>query len=202
MDRVKTVTLLEVNQYFSDELKVVMEKHSIVAQETSLQYLASLLSRHLESKNFFHEGPDGKLSDYFLGELYGQYLKASGEEQKLLLQRLGDVCLLLSGFFAESIQRKVVDIGYYFGMGGSAYAQLSELVHTEVPRAMYSELADKFEPFSNVLGEMSERSGLQSNKDVLRLYERWTHTGSDRLKNLLQEQGIAIPLHGTLKLKH
>lgn len=202
MDKVKPATLTDVQEFFSTELKTLMEKHQVSAREASLNYLAGLLSRNLESKNFFAIGPDGKPEESLLTELYGKYHQVDGEEKKQVLQRMGDMCLLMSGFFSERLQRKALDIGYYFGMGGTAYAQLSTLQVSTEPRQMYSELAEKFKPYSNVLGEMSERSGLQTNKDVLRLYERWVATGSNRLRNILNEQGIQIPMKSDLKIKH
>jgi hypothetical protein len=41
---------------------------------------------------------------------------------------------------------------------------------------------------------MSSRSGIQSNADLLRLYEKWLITRSDRLRSLLGEHGIAAPI--------
>lgn len=112
-----------------------------------------------------------------------------------ILQRIGDLCLVISGYFGESLQSKLVDVEYYFGMGGTAYETLSLLENNTQSKGVYQELSGKFQPFSNVLGEMSERSGLQSNKDILRIYDRWMVTGSDRLRKILNEQGIQPVAH-------
>lgn len=200
MDRVKPATLTDLRDFFALELKSVMEKHKLSARDTSIVYLASLLSKNIESERFFGVGPDGKPAETLLIDLYSQYLQAQTEEKKLILQRLGDICLMISGYFSESLRRKVVDLGYYFGMGGSAYYSLSTMVQETGPRETFDELASKFESFSNVLGEMSERSGIQSNKDVLRLYERWMTTGSDRLKSILNDKGIVTPVKVNMKV--
>ena len=55
---------------------------------------------------------------------------------------------------------------------------------------MFDELAEKFSGFVDVLGEVSERTGLTSNTDLLRLYERWLRTKSRRSGDLLVKQGI------------
>ncbi|NBX69110.1 MAG: hypothetical protein EBR01_09145 [Proteobacteria bacterium] len=199
MDRVKPATVTDLQNYFTLELKSVLDKHKVPARDASVIYLASLLSRHIESEKFFGVGPDGKLADTLLTDLYAQYLKAQTEEKKIILRRLGDICLMISGYFAESIRGKIVDLGYYFGMGGTAYSNLAHLVIEAEPKETFDELSAKFESFSNVLGEMSERSGLQSNKDVLRLYERWIVTGSDRLRSLLTDKGIPVPVKTSLK---
>lgn len=200
MERVKPATFADVRDFFILELRSVIEKHNISVKENSIFYVASLLSKNIETGQFFQTGPDGKPSDTLLTELYLQYLQAKEEEKKVILQRLGDLCLMVSGYFSESIRRKVVDIGFYFGMGGSAYYSLSTLTQEKQSKETFDELSNKFESFSNVLGEMSERCGVQSNKDVLRLYERWIATGSDRLKSLLNEKGISTPFKINLKV--
>ncbi len=200
MERVKPATVTDLMDYFTLELKSVMELHRLSAREGSILYLASLLSKNIETERFFGVGADGKPSDTLLTELYIQYLQAREEEKRIILQRLGDLCLMISGYFAESIRKKIVDIGFYFGMGGSAYYALSSMVQERESKQTFDELSTKFQCFSNVLGEMSERSGLQSNKDVLKLYERWIETGSDRLKNLLDEKGIKTPFKINMKV--
>ncbi len=194
MDRVKAATVADARQFFEGELRQVLQKHRVDAGEESVDYLVELLLRYMESKNFFVQNEEGKLEDNFLVDLYSEYIVADTQKKRLVLQRLGDVCLLVSGFFAESVTRKLTDLQYYFGMGGSAYQQLSLLQNTSRSRKLYLELSKKFRPFSNALGEMSERTGVQSNKDILRLYERWVVTGSERLREKLSEHGIKTPI--------
>ena len=50
---------------------------------------------------------------------------------------------------------------------------------------VFDELSDKFPAFVDVLGEVSERTALTSNADLLRLYEKWLRTGSRRSGDLL-----------------
>lgn len=187
MERVKAAKLSAAREYFTAELKTVMEKQHVSARPGSFEYIVDLMVRYLESENFFVKGPEGKLQQNVLADLYAEYRQGTPEARKLTLQRLGDICLLISGFFADSLKRKLVDLDYYLGMGGSAYWKLSHLTSAQ---GLYRELALKIKPFSDVLGEMSERSGLQTNSDLLRLYERWLFTGSERLKTVLSEHGI------------
>ena len=127
MDRVKTASVSKAREFFAGELKSAMEKHGVSAQQESQEYLVGLLVRHIESEKFFVKTSDGKLENNYLVDLYTEYLQGGTAKKIIVLQRLGDICLLVSGFFSESLQRKVTDIGYYFGMGGTAYKQLSEL---------------------------------------------------------------------------
>jgi len=54
---------------------------------------------------------------------------------------------------------------------------------------VFDELAAKFTGCVEVLTEVSERSALTSNTDVVRLYERWMRTRSRRSEELLAEKG-------------
>lgn len=202
MDRVKGATVTDAKSFFAEELRVAMQKHNVTATHHSLEYLATLLTRFIASENFFKSDPNGKVNEQLLAELYAEYLQSSLEQKKQVLQRLGDVCLMVSGFFSDSLQRKITDSGYYFDMGENAYLQLSGLQNSKDTRKLYGELGSKFKPFSNVLGEMSEKSNVQSNSDLLKTYERWLQTGSDRLKNTLNEKGIKNPFVIDLKIKH
>ena len=44
--------------------------------------------------------------------------------------------------------------------------------------------------FSDVLADISERTAMASNNDVLRMYEKWLRTGSHRDSQRLIERGI------------
>jgi len=190
MERVKPATVADARDFFASELRSVMESHGVSAKPHSFDYLVELMVRFISSDNFFKVSTTGQYEDTVLFELYVEYIQSPKEKKMAILQRIGDLCLLISGYFGESLQSKLVDIDYYFGMGGTAYQTLAELQSNRTTRGIYSELSGKFQPFSNVLGEMSERSGLQSNQDILRLYERWLVTGSDRLRKILGEHGI------------
>lgn len=202
MSEVKPASVKGARDYFTVELKTALERQRISAEADSVEYLTELLLTYMKSDTFFAKGPDGKLENNVLAELYAGAIQGSVETRKLCLKRLGDICLLVTGLFPDSLRRKIVDIDYYFGMGGSAYWQLAHCQLTRLSRTLFAELAQKFVPFSNVLAEMSEKNGLHSNSDLLRLYERWLLTGNDRLKTLLREHGIATPVAVETKIKH
>ena len=78
---------------------------------------------------------------------------------------------------------------YYVAIGGFAYQTLSR-VESDTFSPVFAELGDKFVAFVDVLSEVSERSSCTSNADLLRLYERWLKTGSQRSGQLLIERGV------------
>jgi hypothetical protein len=115
-------------------------------------------------------------------------LQAGGIRRREGLRQVGDVSLFLSGFFADSLARKLVDVDYYITVGGFAYGYLSRQDDGCAP--IFSELAEKFTRFVDVLSEVSDRSSSNSSTDLLRLYERWLKTRSPRNGDLLVERGI------------
>ena len=116
-------------------------------------------------------------------------LESGGSEQRARLRSVGDFSLFMSGFFADSFNRKIVDVDYYVSMGEYAYGSLSrrdEDAFSEV----FRELARKFVGFVDVLSDISERTGGAQRSDILRLYEKWLRTGSSRDGQKLVEHGI------------
>lgn len=200
MSQVQTASIDDIKKYFTQELTAVMNRQQVSAQSESLDYLVDLLMRHLKSENFFHLTKQGNLEDNVVALIYKDYVESEGEVKRHKLRRLGDVCLLMTGLFPESLRKKIVNLEYYWGMGGSAYEKLSELHLSEFTRGVFGELAHKFKDFSHVLSELSERSGLQSNQDLINLYERWLTTGDDRLRDRLVAMGIMMPSAAPIKV--
>jgi hypothetical protein len=138
-----------------------------------------------------------------LAMIYKEALDApSTKERYVMLRRLGDVSLFISGMFAQSLNRSLVDIDYYVAMGGNAYGYLSG---TEGPvsssglKIAFTELAENFVNMIDVLSEVGESTNLNSNYDVLRLYEIWLKTGSRRAADKLKQSGIQPVMTATYR---
>jgi hypothetical protein len=56
--------------------------------------------------------------------------------------------------------------------------------------SVYAELGEKFQKFVDVLNDIRDQAGICSDADVLRQYELWLKTGSERAARLLRRQGI------------
>ena len=114
-------------------------------------------------------------------------------EREAALQRLGDVSLFVAGFFAHGFSRRLVDVDYHIAMGGRAYGALAGS-NARGPRRVlsrvFAELARKFQPVVDALGEISDSARVWSQDDILRQYEIWLRTGSKRAHGLLRQLGI------------
>jgi hypothetical protein len=128
-------------------------------------------------------------------------LQTGGVQQREGLRQVGDVSLFLSGFFADSLARKLVDVDYYVTLGGYAYGFLSRR-DDDGCAPIFSELAEKFTRFVDVLSEVSDRSGTNSSTDLLRLYEEWLRTRSPRNGDQLLARGIVPNQSVTLRFLH
>ena len=183
-------------EFFREQLERAMEHQKVSTSTFTEHYLVNLLSACVHgdlppSEPGYDETP--------LAVLYVRAVQASRAERTRLLRTMGDTALFVSGFFADSLSRKLVDLGYYKAMGGHAYARLSRedaALGGGLGATVFSELSDRFSEFADVLAEVSETSRLSTNTSVLRLYERWVQTGSRRAAALLAERGIAPLLPG------
>ena len=172
-------------EYFKDLVEGALEHQRIASSDHATFYLVSLLAGFV-----CPDRSDGRpLPDEPLAVRLGRALHTGGVQQREGLRRVGDVSLFISGFFADSLARKLVDVEYYIALGGYAYGSLAR--HDEDACAdIFAELAEKFVSYVDVVAEVSERSSMNTNTELLRLYEKWLRTGSRRNGELLVERGI------------
>lgn len=171
-------------EYFKELVDGALSHQGLATQELTAYYVVQLLASFLQRP----VSPDQKDQPPLAVRL-ARALDAGGVQQRASLREIGDVSLFISGFFSESLARKLVDVDYYVSIGGCAYNALSR-VETDTFSPVFAELATKFVGFVDVLTEVSERTSCASNADLLRLYERWLRTGSARSGQLLVERGV------------
>jgi len=197
----RVITQVNLTEYFRDALSDALARQSLETEEETVFYVVNLLSHFVRSEHLFADTSEGPALQPLV-ELYTAAATASSvDERARLLRRLGDVALLISGIFSDSLNRKLVDVDYYIAMGGSAYGYLSDLIRDtlrgQALGGIFEELSLKFAGFVEVLGEVSEQANLTSSSDVMRLYEVWLRTGSQRAANRLRRLGIE-PVQGGL----
>ena len=165
-------------EYFRELVVAAMHNQHVRAGELTSFYVVNLLSGFIHCEQ----------SEEPLGVRFARALQAAGLAQRDSLRRVGDLSLFISGFFSDSLNRSLVDVDYYIQIGEAAYSSLAR--QDDTLGDVFDELSDKFPAFVDVLGEVSERSSLTSNTDLLRLYEKWLRTGSRRSGDLLASRGI------------
>ena len=126
-----------------------------------------------------------------LAELLLTAIQADGPRRFVLFQVTGDLALFVSGFFGDSLERRHATPGYYRQLGETAYSQAADCCQPRCNAPLFEELSASFAPFTGVLQEVSERC-LVDMGHLLRLYERWSATGSPRAAELLRSRGLAV----------
>ncbi len=175
-------------EFFKERVEEAITHQSVESSPDCVYYLTQLLATFVRPDRLFDRAgvdPDQPLAMIFCEAL------GRGDARRLVLLKLtGDLALFWSGFSPDSLRRQLVGPEYYFELGESAYSTLS--AERRAAAGPYAELALKFALFADVLSEVSENCSLCDDSDLLRLYERWQASGSQRSAETLRRHGILV----------
>lgn len=171
-------------EYFKEQVDAAMARQHVRADDLTAYYLVNLLCQFVRPGGLAAEEQAVPLAVRM-----ARALETGGTEQRQRLRHIGDFSLFVSGYFSDSLQRRAVDVDYYVSMGEYAYGSLSRR-DADTLAAVFRQLARKFVGFMDVLADVSERTAVSSSGDVLRLYEKWLRTGSQRTGQQLIDRGI------------
>jgi hypothetical protein len=196
--------VLSPHDFFSEIVTDAFERRKLKTVPFVKVYMVELLESYIPAENLFDDtDASGRRVRETLAETL---LKAQNSDTLVkieLLKKLGDRSLYISGFFGDSLQRKLVDVDYYADMGCTAYAALSDCVREDTLARLYREFALRFLEFVDVLTDISTRAQLFNEENILRLYELYERTGSDIARERLIEKGlIASPVPGGILKKN
>jgi uncharacterized protein YidB (DUF937 family) len=170
-----------VDEYFHEVVTDALATVDLEASEPASWYLVGLLG----------EMTRGRISDEPLGLRLAQSGEELGQRVKTLKQ-VGDQSLYVAGFFAESLNRSLVDVDYYVGIGQNAYAQLArQLGGQKTITEVYAELAEKFPRFVDVLATVRKRVDF-ATPDIGKLYEMWLRTRDEWIEKKLRALGVLV----------
>ena len=174
-----------VDEFFHEVVTDALSAVDLDASEPAGWYLVGLLG----------EFTTARLTD----EPLGLKLAAAGhspEQRVRTLKEVGDTSLYVAGFFAESLNRSLVDVDYYVGIGQTAYTQLARsLGKKKSIGEVYEELAAKFPQFVDVLAQVRKRvaiAELNATSDIGRLYEIWLRTRDAWVEKKLKLAGLLV----------
>ncbi len=174
-----------VDEYFHEVVSDALSAADLDASAPAGWYLVGLLADFTRAR----------LTDEPLGLKLAQLVEDPGERVRNLKQ-VGDQSLYVAGFFAESLNRSLVDVEYYVGLGQNAYAQLARQLGTGKSISdVYEELAANFPQFVDVLALVRRRvaiAELNATTDISRLYEIWLRTRDEWIEKKLRAAGVLI----------
>jgi len=168
-----------VEGFFHDTLEEALGQVGMQVSPQTEYYLVGLLG----------EFAKGRISDEPLGLLM---VSSDGVAARVsALKEVGDTSLYVSGFFAESVNRQLVDLDYYIGMGGAAYRELAGRMGRSAAAEVYAELAARFPAFVDVLARIRSQVSFAGD-DVVSLYQEWVRTRSDWIEDKLSGMGVLV----------
>ena len=170
--------------FFVEQVDGALKRVGFTPSPRSRTYLLDLLQYYMLTSNLFEPQTDT------LAEVFLKAQSAPSPIKQELLKKLGDRSLYISGFFGDSLARKVVDIDYYVGMGGAAYGTLATAAADDQQGRVYAEFSAHFTEFVDVLTCISQETLIQTNNDLLKLYDRYLATGSKLAEEQLVEKGL------------
>jgi hypothetical protein len=179
-------------EFFREAVSDSLAHRRIRIQQETEFYLVNLLAGHLAPERRLASGVDAVVDREPLALILKRALEGGREERWRNLKRLGDTSLFVSGFFGDSLARSLVDVDYYIAMGERAYDALSDAPPAPGMEPLFAELAERFASFVDLFAEIAEMSDLRSNRGLVRLYERFLQTGSQRVAERLRERGVAL----------
>jgi hypothetical protein len=192
------VAARSVSHFFLEVVEDAKRARGVDATEGATRYLVGLLA------DFVH--PDrraGEALERPLTLLLDEALHAPDAAERFQrLRTLGDGVLYGCGFFGDHFEARGVDSKYLHGLGTRAYGAASSMLRQssdDSGQDLFGELAGKFEAFVEVVAEVADATiamGTESSSGLLRVYERWLKTGSERLASALTSRGV-MPTRGS-----
>lgn len=191
------VAAVSVSDFFEEAVADAMRSRGVAASNGAKSYVVGLLSDLAKPGSAVEKTLERPLTLLLDEALHTPQLGERFEK----LRVLGDGVLYSSGFFADHFEARGVDTGYIIGIGRTAYDSASSLMTSRSSRDVsaaaeldiFKELSASFARFVEVIGEVANATiarGVASSKGLIKLYERWLKTRSEKIGEALASHGF------------
>lgn len=182
--------------FFDSLLRDAMAAEQLKLSDTSSAYLLQLVTEYSGRDALYGVGERDERGTPALASLYQRAIEAAPRERFNAYRQLGDVALVVAGFFAPHVERrKTVDLRYYADMGAAAYHHAAVLAQGAF-QDILGQLSTCFGKVIEVLTRIAEKTTLPVRKDVGALFDRWSmNPDSEELMRRMLDQGL-IPMIG------
>lgn len=201
-----------VSGFFQEVVEDAMKARQVEATDGTTNYLVAMLSDYArptpEALAPFRSEETPRPLAFLLDEALHAPDAAERFER---LRALGDGVLYSCGFFLDHFEARGLDHRYLYGIGTRAYGSASTMLIVPAgdtpdppPVDIFGELAQRFAVFVDVLNDVADSTiamGGHNPKALLKVYERWLKTGSDRLAQALTSHGL-VPTRGVKGTVH
>ncbi len=191
-----------VSHFFNEAIEDAIRQQRVDATDGATRYLVALLGDYVHPDRQAGEALDRPLTLLFDEALH----TPNPADRFQRLRIIGDGILYGCGFFGDHFEARGVDGKYLRGLGTRAYEEAGSMLRrapAETPATrgpdLFAELAGNFDAFVGVLTDVADATvatSLESSRGLLKVYERWLKTGSDRLASALTSHGV-VPTRGT-----
>lgn len=185
------LTDLSVKDLFAPLIEKVAKEVGFELSQPSQVYVVSLLESHMFTEALFSKNLEtGFYDEPMLSE---RLLTALQEEElfkkKQALKSLGDSILFKSGFFANSLKRKIVGLKYHIEIGAAAYGSL----YSGSKNPVYGDLSNRFSGYVELFSGLGEQVNFTKEEDLIVLFDRCFEANSKAAQSSLLEKGVLIP---------
>lgn len=187
-------TTADLRDFFRLRLVASLDERGFRVHRETEFYLVELMTR------FAAAGVGDALQRPFVERL-AQAADADGRERLKRFRALGDAALCACGFFSDYLAGKGIERGYVISMGNRAYRTASDLSPRAPRAATFRELAETFGDLADTLDDVRETTELRTPQDIVRLYDRWRQSGSQRIAARLRREGV-FPVSGDTETLH
>jgi hypothetical protein len=111
------------------------------------------------------------------------------DRREVVLQEVGDKCLIFSGLFPGLAEKRLVKIGYYVNLGRGAYFTISHKNND-----LYARLSRQFVAIMDILQSIRQQALDFPDLLPFQAYDLWNETGSKRALKVLKQYTNADPL--------
>jgi len=189
-----TLSPVNLDDYFREGLNEAARHQRIELDDPTREYLVQLLTSFSGRSALLTDDLDDLMNEP-IGMQVLKAMQAPPTKRFQTLKQLGDYSLYMTGFFSDSITRTLNDEKYFIDLGQGAYrgaaSSLSRGGEENPFRRLLNDLGERFVHFVDLLNDVSERC-FNREQDVMRLYDRFTATGSPRVAARLAQMGVAV----------
>ena len=160
----KIILSTSLKGFFFDGLMEINKKSLCPVPESVIFYSSDVLDKFALSEDFF-EKSDGKMKEKILGLKLLEATQYGREDQKRIYKEVGDMSLLVCGYFSQSVNKKIVDAQYYSQLGKMAYSHLNSVSphFLDIP-SFYGMVATCFESLTTLMTILATKeNGNDSN---------------------------------------
>ncbi|MFG1500212.1 hypothetical protein ABMA70_08370 [Halobacteriovorax sp. XZX-3] len=154
--------------YFYDELHRINLRRQNPLPQLSIFYSSLVMDKFGLSQHYFEEQKDGRLREKTLGLKLLQAEHLNEREKKRELRDIADTALFLCGYFSNSVNEKIIDLGYYCEVGKTAYQKLDHYQHTFYDSSgFFKNLASQFYDIINLMSLLQSDCNLNEEQYLL-----------------------------------